>query len=160
MSLEDGYLGKKGAKAEEKLKGDKLRDLIFLVYLNNKYGKGENKISELEEIAGYRSPGGVYHALDSSGYFDRDKGEIKLTELGTKYLNSKILGEFRLANTVGNALIIISLVSLLQWIYWTYFHVIIMQWYAFIPLLAGGLFIRFFVLRINYWIIKKQRKIT
>jgi len=148
------------AKGEEKLKGERLRDLIFMVYLNNRYGKGKNKISELEEIVGYSSPGGIYHALDSSGYFERNGNVIKLTEKGDKLLKNKILAEYNLANTTGNALVIIALVLLLQWVDLTYFnYAMILQWYAIIPLLVGGLVIRFFMLRINYWIIKRQKKI-
>ncbi len=161
MSLEVGYLSKKKAKGEDKLKGERLRDLIFMVYLNNKYGKGKNKISELEEIVGYKSPGGIYHALDSSGYFERNGDEIKLTKLANELLNKRILSEYNLANSTGNMIIIISLVLILQWVDWTYFNrAMIVQWYAFLPLLIGGLFIRFFLLRLNYWIIKKQRKIN
>jgi hypothetical protein len=153
-------IGKK-AKGEEKLKGERLRDLVFMVYLNNKYGKGKNKISELEEIVGYGSAGGIYHALDSSGYFERNGNEIKLTKLGNQLLKNRILAEYNLANTTGSALVIIALVLLLQWVEWTYFkNPMIIQWYAIIPLLIGGLFIRFFLLRLVYWKIKRQKKIA
>lgn len=152
-------MSRRKVKGEEKLKGERLRDLLFMVYLNNKYGKGKNTISELEEIVGYSSPGGIYHALDNSGYFERTGNEIKLTKLGNKLLNKKILSEYSIANTTGTALIIISFVLLLQWVEWTYFNnPIILQWYAIIPLLVGGLLIRFFLLRLIYWKIKKQKK--
>jgi hypothetical protein len=156
---EISHLRKRKAPGEELLKGDRLRDLIFLVYLNNRYDKGKNKISELEEIVGYSGPGGIYHALDSSGYFDRKGDEIKLTNLGTQYLNKKILKENQLTNTTGIALVVISLVLLFQYVQWTYFnHVVMISWWGFLPLLIGGLFIRFFTLRLQYWIIKRQKK--
>jgi len=154
-------LSKSKSKNKPRLKGEMLRDLIFLVYLNNKYGKGKNKISELEEIIGYSSPGGIYHALDNSGYFERNCDEIKLTELGKLFLNKEILKEHHLTKTIGNTLIIIALVLLYQWVMFTYFnHVAIISLYGVLPLLIGGLIIRFFMLRINYWLIRKQKQMV
>ena len=148
------------SKVEEKLKGERLRDLVFMVYLNNRYGKGKHNISELEEIVGYSSPGGIYHALDSSGYFERTGNEIKLTKLGNNLLKRRILPEYNVAHTTGIALIVISLVLLFQWFEWTYFNdAIVLEWYATLPILIGGIFIRFFLLRLVYWTIKKQKKI-
>lgn len=63
-------------RKEEKLKGDKIRDLILIVYLNNKYDKDKNRIPWLKEKLGY-STGGIYNALDESGYFERTSDAIR-----------------------------------------------------------------------------------
>lgn len=154
-------MSKSKSKNKARLKGEMLRELIFLVYLNNRYGKGKTKISELGEIIGYSSPGGIYHALDNSGYFERNCDEIKLTELGKQYLNKEILKEHQLTKTIGNALIIIALVLLYQWVMFTYFdYVAIISWINVIPLLIVGIITRFFILRIKYWLIKRQKRMV
>jgi len=50
-------------KKKDLIKGDMLRELIFLVYLNNKYGLGKRiRISKLKDFIGY-STGGIYLSL-------------------------------------------------------------------------------------------------
>jgi hypothetical protein len=153
-------LGKEKAGTKEKLRGDKLRELILLVHLNNKYGKGRNEIPALKEILGY-STGGVYNALDSSGYFERTANSIQLTELGKKYLNREILTPYKISNSVGNVLIIAGFVFLLQWIEWTYLNyaLILPLWFALLAI-GGGAFVRFFILRLEYWLIKRNKRIV
>ncbi len=48
------------------LRGDKLKDLIFFVYLHNRYSKDKIKVADLKKIFGYSSGGVIYHHLDSS----------------------------------------------------------------------------------------------
>jgi hypothetical protein len=154
------FLGKEKSQKEKKLKGDKLRELIFLVHLNNKYGKERNEIPALKEILGY-STGGIYNALDSSGYFERTVDGIRLTKQGKEYLNREILTPFKISNSVGDVLIFVGLVFLFQWIEWTYAHssLIFPVWSALVAI-AGGVFIRFFLLRLNYWFIKKSKRMV
>jgi hypothetical protein len=153
-------LDKRRQKREEKLRGDKLRDLILLVYLNNKYGKGSNEIPALRETLRY-SVGGIYSALDSSGYFERKTDRIELTEKGEEYLKSKILTQYSLINSVSNMLILLGFVFLVQWIDWNYAHyALILPWYSCLILLGCGLFIRFFTLRLNYWFIKRRKEMV
>jgi DNA-binding MarR family transcriptional regulator len=153
-------LNKRKQKTEEKLKGDKLRDLILLVYLNNKYGKGSNDIASLREILGY-SVGGIYNALDYSGYFKRRPERIELTEKGQEYLKKKILAQYDLINSVSNIFIIMGFVFLIQWIYWNYAHyAMILPWHSVLITFGIGIFIRFFTLRINYWIIRRRKEMV
>ena len=148
------------AVTDDKIRGDQLRELIFLVYLRNKYEKGENKIKDLQEIVGYNSPGGIYGVLNSSGYFRKTLDGIELTEKGEKYLNKQILTPFGIANYVGILMMIMGTVFLIQWIAWSYY-----QFSVIVPLqgallaIGGGIVIRFFMLRINYWFIKKTGKV-
>jgi len=144
-------------KKGEKLKGDKLRDLILMVYLNNKYDKDKNRIPWLKEKLGY-STGGLYHALDNSGYFERVKDEIRLTEKGTNYLNKQILPQFAFFNPIAYFLIILGFIFLYQWYFWTYGHVnTIIPWYSALFAIAIGVFFRFFSLRLTHWIMKMKR---
>lgn len=153
-------MSKRKTKSEELVKGDKLRDLILLVHLNNKYGKGKNEIPALKEILDY-STGGIYSALDNSGYFERTTDGIQLTEKGKKYLSEKILPQYSLLNSVGNVFIVIGAVFILQWLEWTYWqHAFILNWYAGLSLLVGGLVLRFLGLRLHYWVIRKKKKMT
>lgn len=147
-------------RKNEKLRGDKLRDLILLVYLNNKYGGEKIKLSWLKEKLGY-STGGLYSALDESGYFERKGDEIRLTEKGEAYLREHILPQYTVFYPIGNFLIILGLVLLLQWYFWTYLQTpIIFQWYSAVMVIAGGIILRVFLMRLVYWVTirRKERK--
>jgi hypothetical protein len=142
---------------EEKLGGDKLRELILLVYFNNKYDKNKNKISWLKENLGY-STGGLYNALDNSGYFERKADEINLTQKGTNYLKTQILPKYTAFYPVGNFLIILGIVFLWQWLLWTYANTpVIIPWYSATMVIVGGTIIRFFLMRLNYWIMRNRK---
>lgn len=154
------YLGKSKSKSEEIVKGDKLRDLILLVHLNNKYGKGRNEIPALKEILDY-STGGIYNALDYSGYFERKSDGIRLTEKGKGYLDRKILPQYRTFDSLGTFLMVMGFVFFVQWVQWAYIQIpIIIPWYSALILMAGGFFIKFFILRLYYLIIKRTKKMT
>ena len=145
-------------KEEEKLKGDKMRALILMVYLNNKYDKDKNRIPWLKEKLEY-STGGLYSALDDSGYFERTPDGIRLTEKGTNYLNKQILPQYTAFYPLGNILITLGFVFLLQWYFWTYTQTpIIIPWYSAIIIIAGGILVRFFFLRLNHLILKMKKK--
>lgn len=145
-------------KKEEKLRGDKLRELILLVYLNNKYDKEKNRVPWLKERLGY-STGGLYSALDNSGYFERKNDEINLTERGISYLKKQILPQYNALNPMGNFLIVLGLVFLLQWYLWTYANTsMIFPWYTGAVTIATGIIVRFFFLRLGYWIIRNRKK--
>jgi len=158
ISIEEAYLGKNKEKKEELVKGDKLRDLILLVYLNNKYGHGKNDIAELKETLGY-STGGIYSALDNSGYFERNANGIQLTEKGNGYLDHKIMPRYSDSKSIGNAFIILGFVFILQWVDWTFFqYAFIIPWWSGLTVLVGGIIIRFFILRLYYFAIKRRKK--
>jgi hypothetical protein len=138
------------------LKGDKLRDLIFLVHLNNKYGKGENDVAEMKKVLGY-STGGIYSALDSSGYFERTATEIRLTEKGQKYLKSKVLPPYDALKTVGYAILFLGFILTFQWFEWTYFgKYMVLPWYSNLSFIVLGIFMIFFILRAKYYIAKRK----
>jgi hypothetical protein len=146
-----------GKKKEEKLKGDKLRDLILIVYLNNKYDKDKNRIPWLREKLGY-STGRIYNALNDSGYLERTGDEISLTKKGTVYLNRQILPHYTAFNPLGNFLIALGFIFLLQWYSWTYSHVAaVLPWYSAIMIIVGGILVRFLFLRIVHWMMKTSK---
>jgi hypothetical protein len=150
----------KGAKKKE-LRGEKLRKLIFLVYLNNTYGKGSTNISELEEIVGYSSPGGVYDALNNSGYFERSVNGVVLTELGRKYLEREILTPYKIVNTVSYAFMFFGAFLIVQWADWTFAkNLVIIPWYSGLSIICAGLAIRFLLIRFNYWVVKKTKNVS
>jgi hypothetical protein len=148
-----------GNKKEENLRGDKLRELILWVYLHNKYEKDRIRMSFLKEKVGYQGPGGLYSAINSSGYFDRKNDEITLTEKGVDYLNRKILPPYKVFSPIGDFLIILGLVFLLQWYSWTYLtSPLVTPWYSAIICVATGIVVRVFFMRVGYWIMKHSRK--
>ena len=105
------------------------------------------------------STGGIYGALDNSGYFERTLDKIRLTEKGEEYLNKKILPHYDILRPIGNIIIIMSSVFILQWINWTYFQrATIMPWHCGLILLILGFVLRFLGLRLNYLIINKKKK--
>lgn len=144
-------------KKDEQLRSDKLRDLILIVYLNNRFDKEKNRIPWLKEKLDY-STGGLYSALDNSGYFERKTDEIVLTEKGMTYLNKHILPQHTAFYPFGNILIILGFIFLLQWIYWTYFQItMFVPWYSAVIIIAAGVLIRFFYFRFNYWFMKRTK---
>ena len=144
-------------KKEDRLKGDKMRDLIIMVYLNNKYDKDKNQISWLKQNLGY-STGGLYNALDESGYFERTPKEIRLTQKGANYLNKHLLPQYTVFYPIGYFLIILGFVFLFQWYFWTYAQTIsIVPWYSAIMIIATGIIIRFFFLRLAHLIMKRKK---
>jgi hypothetical protein len=146
---------------KKELRGEKLRKLIFLVYLNNEYGKGSNNISELEEIVGYSSPGGIYDAINNSGYFNKTVDGVVLTEIGKKYLEREILSPYKIANTVSYAFIFFGVFLIFQWAEWIYGkNLVIIPWYSGLIIIVAGLGIRFLLLRLNYWFIKKTKNVS
>jgi hypothetical protein len=146
-------------KKEENLRGDKLRELILWVYLHNKFEKDKIRMAFLREKVGYHGPGGLYSAINSSGYFDKKNDEITLTQKGVDYLNKQILPQYKVFNPVGNFLVILGLVFLLQWYFWTYLNSpMVIPWYSAIICLAAGIFVRVFFMRLSYWIMKHSKK--
>jgi hypothetical protein len=147
-----------GNRKEKNLRGDKLRELILWVHLHNKYEKDKIRMSFLKEKVGYQSPGGLYSAIDTSGYFDRKNDEIILTEKGVNYLNKRILPQYQAFNPVGNFLIVLGLTFLLQWYFWTYLNnPLVIPWYSALICVASGIAVRVFFMRIGYWIMKHRR---
>lgn len=133
-----------------------MRDLILMVHLNNKYDKEKNEISWLKKNLGY-STGGLYGALDESGYFARTPKEIRLTEKGANYLNKYILPQYTVFHPLGYFLVILGFVFLFQWYVWTYAQTItIVPWYSGIMMIVTGIAVRFFFLRLVHLVMKRK----
>jgi hypothetical protein len=116
-------------------------------------------MSWFREKVGYHGPGGFYSAIDSSGYFDRKNDEITLTQKGVDYLNKQILPQYKVFNPVGDFLIVLGLVFLLQWYFWTYLNSpLITPWYSAVMTIGVGIVVRVFFMRIGYWIMKHTKK--
>jgi hypothetical protein len=142
------------------LKGDKLRDLILLVHLNNKYGKGRNDVSEMKESLGY-STGGIYSALDSSGYFERKPDGILLSPKGEQYLESKVLPQYDIFKITGYTILFIAFVFIFQWFGWTYLKVyLVLPWYSDLGFIFLGTLLSFFMLRVKYLVFKRKKRIN
>jgi hypothetical protein len=136
-----------------------MRDLILVVYLNDKYDKDSNTMPWLKKKLGY-STGGLYHAIDNSGYFERTGDGIRLTEKGTAYLNRQILPQFTAFYPLGNFLIILGFVLLIQWYSWTFAETpMVIPWYSALLITATGFLIRLFFLRLAHWVIKFKKKL-
>ena len=145
---------------QKDVRGEKLMDLIFAVYLHNRSSKDKIKVADLKKTVGYSSAGGVYSAIDSSDYFIRENDEIYLTQKGKEYVKEKILPRFDAYKSHGNSLILLGFFFLVQWFLWTYLEVaIIPPWYLTLLIFGGGFFLRFFVLRLNYFMMKRRKKI-
>jgi len=151
-------LAKRKSDSKDLLKGDKLRDLILLVHLNNKYGKGRNDTPELKEILGY-STGGIYNALNESGFFERRTDGLHLTNKGEDYLRGRILPQYDIFKTMGLTFVFLGFVFYLQWFQWTYKQTnLVFPWYSALSIIALGIFMRFFILRTKYFLVKRRKK--
>ena len=149
---------KRKQKNPDLLKGDKLRDLILLVHLNNKYGNGRNEISELKEALGY-STGGIYSAIDSSGYFERKPDGILLTQRGKDYLKSNILPQYDIFKTIGYAMLFLGFLLIFQWLEWIYFGTyLVFPWYSDLGFVGIGILLSFLMLRMKYLLFKRKIK--
>lgn len=146
----------KGEK--ETLKGDKLRELIHLVYLNSKYGTGKARISRLKEALGY-STGGIYNALDESGFFDRKGDEINLTSKGVEYAERTLLPYFSAFNPIAYMLMFLGTLCIFQWYLWISAHALIFDWHVGTVLIVGGIVLRFFLLRLVFWAHKLKKQL-
>jgi hypothetical protein len=145
-------------KKDGLVRGDKLRNVIYYVYLHNQFSKDKIKVADLKKTVGY-STGGVYGAFES-GYLEKKNDEIFLTPKGEIYVKDKILPQFSMYKSMSNVLIVLGGVFLLQWFEWAYLDFpLILPWHAAILIIGLGLFLRFFVLRLSFLIMRKTKKI-
>lgn len=143
---------------KNKIRGDKLRDAIFYVYLHNKFSKDKIKVADFKKTVGY-GPGGAYSAFESK-YIEKMGDEIHLTEEGQDYVKSRILPQFNTYKSYGNVLFFLGLFFFFQWFEWTYLNVpLIPTWYFALVILVFGIFLRFFILRLDFFVMKKRKKI-
>jgi hypothetical protein len=139
------------------VKGDKLRNVMFFVYLHEKFSKDKIKVADLKKTIGY-STGGIYSAFESD-YLEKEQDKIHLTEEGEDYVTRRILPQFDVYRSYGFVLIIFGLFFFLQWFLWVYArYPMIPSWWFPLMLLAFGLFLRFFALRFDFILIKRRKK--
>lgn len=142
---------------KKSVRGDKLRDALLFVYMHNKFSKDKIKVADLKKIVDY-SAGGAYSAFESR-YLEKTGDEIQLTEEGKDYVKNQVLPQYDIYKSYGNVLLTLGIFFLFQWFYWTYLNVpVILSWYFALMILAFGLFLRFFILRFNFYITKKRKK--
>jgi hypothetical protein len=140
------------------VRGDKLRDMLFLIYMHNKFSKDKIKVADLKKIVGY-SAGGAYSAFESP-YIAKKGEEIHLTEEGEEYVKNRILPHYDIYKSYGNVLIFLGGFFIIQWLEWTFLKIaLIPAWYLSLMIVALGFFLRFFVLRFNFYITRKRKKI-
>ncbi len=147
-------------ESRKKVRGDLLRELIFLVYLRNKYdAKPDVRISTLKKLLGY-SAGGIDYALKYSGFFEIHLDQVKLSEKGKEYVKRELLPQYRILNPIGYFFILMGVLIFLQWYMATYLNrVIFFDWWTGISIIIIGLILRFFLLPLIYWTLKIQRKL-
>jgi len=147
-------------RKDELIRGDKLRDLVLIVYLNNKYGLG-TKIDDakVQSFIGY-SRSGFNTAINESGYFVRKGDEIMLSEKGERYVKKELMPYYKAFNPIGYFLIFLGSLLFLQWYLLTYFKfLLILDWLSGLSIIVGGLLIRFALLPTIYWFLKIRRKV-
>lgn len=143
------------------LKGDKLRELILFIYLNDKYGRSsEFRISELKNFFSY-STGGIYGALDSSGFFIRNGSTIKLSEEGVEYAKKELIIPFKNFYSIAYLLVYLGLLLLLHWYLYIYMDFyLFFDWQVGFGLIIGGLLLRFALPRLTYIILILKKKFS
>ncbi len=146
---------------DERIRGDKLRNMILLIYLNTKYGTGKVRISKLKETLGYKGQG-IYNILDGSNLFETNlaRDDVRLTEYGTRYVEKWWLPYFSAFNPVSYLFIILGSLLLIHWLLRTFANIIIVfDLYSGLALIVGGIILRFFFLRLFFWIMKLSKKL-
>lgn len=141
---------------ELRLKGDLQRELLFLIYLQNKYEKDNLTTSTLRRMAGYRGSGGIYSAINSlknAGFVEEKNGNLTPTLKGKKYVKDNFLYTFDVIGMFGFLLIFIGLVFAYQWAMKVLFNIDIglASPTPIIVFIAVGLFLRYGFLRLFYW---------
>ena len=143
------------------LKGDKLRDLMLFIHLNNEYGRSnEFNISDLKKFIGYSS-GGMYNALDNSGYFVREGNAISLTQKGKDYVKKELMTSFKNFHSISYLLFYLGFIFLVHWYLYTQFDIyLFFDWQVGAGLLIGGFLLRFTLPRLTYFALLLKKKFS
>lgn len=146
-------------KREQKLRGDRIRELVLLIYLNERYGRSRVKISTLKKTLGY-SAGGIYNALDGSGYFQRKGDLVTLSEKGQEYVKRNWIPYFQVVNPFSYVLMLFGSILLIEWYLINYHNMmLVFDWYQGITLIAVGLALRFGFSRMMYLSLRLRKKL-
>lgn len=143
-----------------RIRGDIERELLFLIYLQNKYEKDRITTSTLRRMAGYKSSGGIYDAINSlknAGFVKEKDGMLTPTPKGEKYVKDNFLSTFDVIGMFGFLLIFIGLVFAYQWAMKLLFNidVVLMAPIPAVVFITAGLFLRYGFLRVYYWIRRR-----
>ena len=142
------------------VRGDRLRDLMLLVHLNNRYGLGTKMDdSRLAQFLRY-SRTGLRTAIYTSGYFAKKGDEITLTAKGERYVRMELLPTYRAVNPIGYFLVFLGSLLVAQWYLLNYYDtLLVFDWSVGLYVIVGGLVIRFAILPMSYWFLKMRRKV-
>jgi len=142
------------------IKGDRLRDLMLLVHLNNRYGMGTKMDdSRLAEFLHY-SRTGLSTAIKESGFFEEKGDEITLSEKGERYVRAELLPSYRAVNPIGYFLIFLGSLLFVQWYLVSYYRtLLVFHWSSGPAVIVFGLFVRFALLPTRYWVLKILKKV-
>ena len=134
--------------------------MILLVYLNDRYGIGKKlEIPKLKNFTGY-STGGLYSALDDSGYFERKRDEITLTDKGERYDKKELTRQLTILYPLCYFLILFGIIMIGHWYLLTYHNTLLLfNWPVGFSLVLGGLLIRFVLPALGLWILKLRKKV-
>lgn len=148
-------------KNNDLLRGDKLRELMLFIYLNNKYGRiTEFAISELKKFTGY-STGGIYNALDSSGYFVRKGSDITLSKTGRDYVKKELMTPFKNIYPLSYLLVFLGFILLLHWYLYTYQDTyLVFEWNVGLAIIVAGLVLRFALPALTYIVLIIKKKFS
>jgi hypothetical protein len=139
------------------MRGEKLKDVVLYVYMHNKFSKDKIKVSDLKKIVDY-SAGGIYSAFESP-YLEKIGDEIRLTEEGLEYVKERILPEYNVYKSYGNVLLLIGFFLAFEWAEWYFLKTRLEPtWYFAAIIIAAGFVLRFFVLRFNFIITKRRKR--
>ncbi len=146
---------------ESRLRGDIKRELLFLIYLQDKYEKDGITTSTLRRMVGYKGSGGIYSAINSlknAGFVEEKDGNLKPTPRGERYVKDNFLYAFDIIGMFGFLLIFVGLIFLYQWVMKVVLNIDI-AFTSPIPtviFIASGLFLRYGFLRFFFWIRRER----
>jgi len=141
------------------IRGDKLRDLILLVYLNDKYGLGKRvEISKLKRFLGTAVV--VYITLLMSlGVKATICDEISLSDKGERYVRKELMQWYRVLYPLGYFMVCFGIVLVGHWYLYTYHNIFLLfNWAVGFAFIGGGLAIRFALPLLTYWLLKITKK--
>ena len=137
------------------------RELLLLVYLENKYGKDGTTTSTLRRMVGYKGSGGVYSAISglrNAGFVEEGKGILIPTLKGEKYVKDNFLYTFDIIGMFGFLLIFVGLLFAFQSAMEIFLQIDI-EFTSPIPavvFIAAGIFLRYGFLRFYYRLRQKS----
>lgn len=134
--------------------------MIFLVYLNNRFGLGKKiQISKVKQFLGY-STGGLYNALDESGYFLRKGDDITLSKLGEEYVKKELMQPYKAFYPISYLFIFFGIILIAHWYLLTYHNILLrFDWITGFAFIIMGLFLRFALLPFVYWYLKLRKRV-